>query len=109
MDWIEAKQKTLDLWQGIRTDIGTASPLDLLVGINRVCALCERAAELSPGKLDHCPYCIFYQQFGSCRDVSLEMSECVARHDWDSLRSLVDNFIAKVEKLQEPELEVPAL
>lgn len=109
MDWTQAKQETLQLWGEIRAGIGKSAPIDLLVSINRVCALCTKASAESPTALDHCPYCIFYQQFGTCRDVSLDMSEAVARHDWDALRVLVDDFITKVDRLQEPEFEVPAL
>lgn len=109
MDWKQAKHNTLELWRGIRSSIGEADPLDLLTEINAVCDLCGAAGEQrAAGELDNCQYCLFYRQFGGCRGINADMSECIAARDWDQLRVLADRFIAHLEAMEVPPAQTAA-
>ena len=101
MDWDEARERTLELWYDLRRSIGRETDeVALLTEINAACALCEKAdAEKAAGEIK-CDRCQAAQQFGGCRGINLEMSECVVSKDWDGLRELVDRFIGNLERLR---------
>ena len=107
MNWQEATTNTLDLWGKIRTSIGTAEPLDLLVEINALCDLCELANSEAAGNPERCRYCPAYEQFGGCREVSAHLSELVMEKDWGKLASEADEFIARLEQMEVPGLPAP--
>ncbi len=100
MEWREAKERTKGLWLEIRGAVGEAETLDLLGRINSLNALCERAVMDAGGDPGLCAYCAFYQQFGGCMDVTVEMSECAVRRDWDGLRELIDRFLLVLDRLE---------
>lgn len=102
MTWREAINGTVRQWSTIRDAIGVAAPVDLLTEINAVCDLCEKAEAEAGSGIERCRYCLFYQQFGGCQEVSGRMSEAVAAGDWDRLRSLVDQMIEGLGKLEVP-------
>ncbi len=104
MDWEDALQETLRVWTRIRGTLAQTDSLDLLIDINAVCALCEKSKEdaAATGELDKCRYCLFYEQFGGCREVSARMSEAVAAKDWDTLRVLVDTFLTQLQAVKVP-------
>lgn len=107
MEWSEAKERTLGSWRRLRDSIGTADELELLVQINAICELCEKAREEAGGRFPKCDYCLASRQFGGCRGINAEMSDRVAAKDWDRLRDLVDEFIAALLELDTGEV-VPA-
>jgi len=102
MSWEEARQRELAHWSAIRDAIGTAAPVDLLTEINATDAFCEKVREHDDGPVDYCARCLFYQQFGGCRQTSGRMSEHVATSDWAGLRTMVDEVIARLEELEVP-------
>lgn len=102
MNWQEARDRELAHWSAIRDAIGTAAPLDLLTEINAADALCEKTREAADRPIDPCLRCLFYQQFGGCREASGRMSERVAAGDWDGVRELVDGFMAHLRALEVP-------
>ncbi|HKV09930.1 MAG TPA: hypothetical protein VJ725_17455 [Thermoanaerobaculia bacterium] len=102
MTWTEAIHGTVRQWTTIRDSIGTAPPVDLLTEINAVCDLCEKSEAEAGSGIERCRYCLFYQQFGGCQEVSGRMSEAVVEQDWDRLRQLVDQMIEGLEKLKVP-------
>lgn len=104
-DWKQARQQALGTWRDIRGSIGEADTLGLLTDINAVFALCDKAKEEAGGDADRCRYCLFYDQFGGCREVSGDMSEKVVEKDWEGLRELIDEFIAHLEELEVPREE----
>ena len=97
MNWQQARDETLSDWRRIQASIGTADPIDLLIDINAVCALCEKADEGKADGESRCERCLVAQQFGGCRDLNGLMSDRVAAHDWDTLRELVDQFVSELE------------
>lgn len=103
MTWKEARDREIAHWSTVRDAIGVAAPVDLLADINAADAFCEKAREEACEPVHSCDCCLFYHQFGGCREVSARMSERVAERDWEGLRALVDEFIAQLR-----ELEVPA-
>jgi hypothetical protein len=112
MSWREARDRELTHWAAVRDAIGNASPVELLTEINAADAFCETAKHEtvaigaaaapvhSPG--EPCPRCLFYQQFGGCRETSGRMSESVATQDWEGLRAQVDEVIAHLHGLAVP-------
>lgn len=107
MNWKEAKEGTLRQWMAIRALIGTADTVTLLTEINAVCDLCEKTDEVAGTPFGRCDYCLFYQQFGGCREVSAELSELVASNQLYDVRALVDDMIRKARELQVPEERQP--
>lgn len=93
MNWEEARNRELVHWAAVRDAIGTAAPLELLTEINAADAFCEKAREETDGAIDYCARCLFYQQFGGCRETSAQMSEHAAAGDWDGLRARVEELI----------------
>ena len=102
MDWQEARESTIELWQGIAKAVDRQDPVELLTEINAVCDLCFAAHEQAPAALDRCRHCLAFQQFGGCREVNGLMSEKVVEKDWDGLRELIDQFISLLEGLETP-------
>lgn len=102
MSWEEARNRELAHWSAIREAIGTAAPVELLTEINAADAFCEKAREGASGPIDYCPRCLFYQQFGGCRETSGRMSERVAAQDWEALRTQVDKVITHLQALAVP-------
>ncbi|HYX24800.1 MAG TPA: hypothetical protein VFC23_11655 [Thermoanaerobaculia bacterium] len=100
--WEEARNRELAHWSLIRDAIGTASPLELLTEVNAADAFCQKVREEAGGPIDYCARCLFYQQFGGCRETGSRMSEHIAAQDWDGLRAQMDAFIAHLRALQVP-------
>ena len=96
MSWEEARNREMAHWFAVRDAIGAAAPVELLTEINAADAFCDKAREETGGPFDYCARCLFYQQFGGCREASGRMSERVAAGDWQGLRELVDEFIANL-------------
>ena len=102
MRWEEARDRELIHWSAIRDSIGTASPVELLIEINSADAFCEKARQEACEPADRCTRCLFYQQFGGCRETSGRMSERIAEGDWEGLRAMVDEVLAHVRALEIP-------
>lgn len=103
MTWKEAQEGTIRQWTGIRDSVGTADTVTLLTDINAVCDLCSKSDEAKgETPFGRCDYCLFYQQFGGCKEVSARMSELVAERRWDEVRALVDDMIAKTRVMELP-------
>jgi hypothetical protein len=102
MTWEDARNRELAHWATIRDAIGTASPVELITEIDAADTLCEKAREGIDGPIDYCTRCLFYQQFGGCRQPSGRMSESVAARDWEGLRAQVDELIAHLRTLDVP-------
>ena len=102
MSWEEARDRELAHWATLRDAIGSASPVELLTEINAADAFCEKVREETDGPVDYCARCLFYQQFGGCRETGSRMSECVAAHDWEALRAQVDAVTAHLRALAVP-------
>jgi hypothetical protein len=104
MQWEEAKRNTLTLWSSIRDSIGTADPVTLLTEINGITDLCvvSRSEAQEHGDLVKCHYCPAYSQFGGCKDVCGELSDLVARKQWDELRAMIQGFIDTLETMETP-------
>ena len=103
MTWNEAKMGTIRQWEAVRDAIGVADTVELLTEINAVCDLCEKSEQEAGTPIGRCDYCLFYQQFGGCREVSATLSELVAAGRLDEVRVLVDDMIRKTEALALPE------
>lgn len=102
MSWEEARNRELAHWSAIRDAIGTASQVELLTEIHAADAFCERAREETADPAGICARCLFFQQFGGCREAGSRMSERVAESDWEGLRAMVDEVIAHVRSLDVP-------
>jgi hypothetical protein len=102
MSWEEARDRELAHWTAVRDAIDSASPVELLTEINVADAFCDKAREEADGPLDYCGRCLFYQQFGGCRETSRRMSETVAARDWEGLRQQVDEVTAHLHALVVP-------
>lgn len=107
MDWNQALRSTIKQWEAIRDSIGTAHEIELLTEINAVCDLCEKAREESCAETgffyDRCRYCIAFQQFGGCQEISARMSQAVVEKDWPRLRNLVDETLHALTTTNPPE------
>ena len=102
MNWTEAIDGTVRQWNQIRNSIGTASEVELLTEINTVCDLCAKSEEEAGSGIGRCEKCLFYQQFGGCRELSARMSLAVVEKDWDRLRHLVDETVRGMRSLNLP-------
>jgi hypothetical protein len=102
MSWEEARDRELAHWSAIRDTIGTAAPVELLIEVNAADAFCDKARDEAGDPIDMCTRCLFYQQFGGCRQTSGRMSERIAERDWEGLRAMVDEVIAHVRALEVP-------
>lgn len=102
MNWTEAIEGTVRQWNAIRNAIAEADEVELLTEINAVCDLCEKAEEEQGSGIGRCERCLFYQQFGGCKDLSARMSEAVVEKDWDRLRELIDETIRGLKSLTLP-------
>jgi hypothetical protein len=110
MTWKEAQEGTIRQWTDIRDSIGTADIVTLLTDINAVCDLCEKSDETKGATpFGRCDYCLFYQQFGGCSEVSARMSEMVAEGRFDEVRTLVDDMIAKTRLMKVPVERLPVV
>jgi hypothetical protein len=107
MTWNEAKQGTIRQWEAIRNAIGKSDRVELLTEINAVCDLCEKSDQEAGTPFARCDYCLFYQQFGGCLEVSARLSELVVSDKLDEVRTIVDDMIRKTKALVLPE-ERPA-
>lgn len=105
MNWTEAIDGTVRQWNHIRDSIGTASEVEMLTEINAVCDLCAKSEEEAGGGIGRCEKCLFYQQFGGCRELSAHMSEAVIAKDWNRLRRLIDETIRGMRSLVLPTAE----
>ncbi len=105
MDWHEAREQAVLRWEGLREAAGAMEETELLAELNAVFSLCEVAdADLQAhgGGPNHCRYCAFYQQFGGCKAISLEMSERCVERDWEGLQALIDQFLRELRLLKLP-------
>ena len=83
MSWREARDRELAHWAAVRDAIDTASPVELLTEINAADAFCKTAkqetlaigAATAHSSGEPCPRCLFYQQFGGCRETSGRMDD----------------------------------
>lgn len=106
MEWRQALDETIVLWERIRAGIGSADDLQLLSDINAVCSLCERAdLEKAEEGGRRCDHCLLFQQWGGCQGINGLMSEKVVEKDWDGLRGLVDEFLARLRTTRSSALE----
>jgi hypothetical protein len=102
MTWTDAVEGTLRQWNAIRDSIAEPDEVELLTEINAVCDLCEKSEQEKGSGIGRCERCLFYQQFGGCRDLSARMSEAVVEKDWDRLRHLIDETIRSLKSLSLP-------
>lgn len=110
MTWKEAQEGTIRQWTAIRDSIGMVDTVTLLTDINAVCDLCSKSDEVKgETSFGRCDYCLFYQQFGGCREVSARMSDLVASHDWTEVRALVDDMIARTRVMELPDQRLPVV
>ena len=110
MTWKEAQEGTIRQWESIRDAIGTADTVTLLTEINAVCDLCEKSDEVKgETPFGRCDYCLFYQQFGGCREVSARLSELTVDGRLDEVRALVDDMIAKTALMKVPAERLPVV
>lgn len=108
MTWKEAQEGTIRQWEAIRDAIGVADTVTLLAEINAVCDLCEKSDEAKGDvPFGRCDYCLFYQQFGGCSEVSARMSELAVENRLDEVRALVDDMIAKTRMMKVPVERLP--
>src|SRR5688500_4767046 len=110
MTWTEAKQQTVAQWRSLVERIGHDDVLDLLIELNAVTALCERARvdALQRGDSRKCQYCLAYEQLGGCGEVEEVLSEKLVSGEWDEARDLARRILGDLESLQVPEEEEPA-
>lgn len=106
MDWNQAMRSTIRQWEAIRDSIGSAHEIELLTEINAVCDLCEKARTEACAEtgapFDRCQYCLAFQRFGGCQEISARMSEAVVEKDWPRLRHLVDETLHALTASQFP-------
>jgi len=106
MSWEDARKHELAHWTTVRDAIGTADPVELLTEINATDAFCEKVrvgtGGLAGEPVDYCSRCLFYEQFGGCRETSGRMSERVAAGDREGLRVMVNNVISQLRELDVP-------
>lgn len=104
MNWEQARASALETWTGIRATAGGADPdpVELLSRIHAVNDLCVKARDEAGAPWGHCEYCLFYQQFGGCKEVSGRMSVAIADREWDELTRLLDEFIAHLRQMRLP-------
>jgi len=103
MQWRQALDDTIGLWERIRAGVGTTDEVQLLTDIHAVCSLCEQAdheAYVEGGR--RCDHCLVFQQWGGCQGINGLMSERVVEKDWDGLRTLVDQFIDELRTTVPP-------
>lgn len=103
MEWQTARDNTLQYWLRVRDSLDVLEEVELLRQINAVNDLCEKAKDESHGEKDRCSFCLAQQQFGGCMSISLQMSECVVEGRREDLRTLVGEFIARLEAIVVPE------
>lgn len=110
MNWKEAQESTIRQWQSIRDSLDLADTVTVLTEINAVCDLCQKSDEVK-GEIPfgRCDYCLFYQQFGGCSEVSGRMSELVAAGRRDEVRALVEDMIAKTRAMKVPVEGLPVI
>ncbi|MGH7289141.1 MAG: hypothetical protein ACREI8_14095 [Myxococcota bacterium] len=102
MDWQEAKEQAIVLWESLRERADTMDETELLVEVNAAFSLCDvaEAERRAHGEgLNNCRYCAFYQQFGGCRGISLQMTLRVVEGDRPGLRDLIDHFLRDLRAL----------
>ena len=104
MSWEDARNRELAHWSAVRAALGSASPVEVLTEINAADALCDKARDVAGGGIDYCNRCLFYQQFGGCREATGRMSERVAAGDLAGARALMDEYIAHLGALEVPKL-----
>jgi hypothetical protein len=109
--WQEARERTLETWGELRGSIVDPDEVELLIGIHAACGLCqlssdEKAAAIAEGRAEEgaikCDFCPFYDQFGGCRTLNREMTDCVLEKDWRQLERLVDRFMDQTRRLEMP-------
>jgi hypothetical protein len=108
MTWKEAKQQTVAQWRLLIDRIGHDDVLDLLIELNAVTALCERARveALEHGEPRKCQYCLAYDQLGGCGAVEEVLSEKLVAGEWDEARDLARRILADLESLEVPAPEL---
>lgn len=104
MNWEEAKSRTIAQWEGIRDSIGKVDEVTLLTDINAVSDLCQLAKTeaFEHGDIVKCHFCPAYEQFGGCKEVCGELSDLVARKEWDEMREMIQGFIDTLRTMKPP-------
>jgi len=102
MTWNEAREGTIRQWQAIRALVDSADTVELLTEVNAVCDLCEKSDAVGDTGIGRCERCLFYQQFGGCQEVSARMSLGIVEKDWQRVRALIDDMIAKLHAMAVP-------
>ena len=102
MTWNEAREGTVRQWQAIRAMVGAADPVELLTEVNAICDLCEKSDEVTGSGIGRCERCLFYQQFDGCKEVSARISLGIVEKDWQAVRALIDDMIAKLRVMEVP-------
>jgi len=110
--WQEARERTIEAWEELRDSIAEPDEVALLTGIHAACGLCqlsseEKTAAVDAGQVEEgaikCDFCPFYDQFGGCRGLNQEMTDCVLEKDWRQLERLVDRFLDLTRRLEMPQ------
>ncbi|HEY2293912.1 MAG TPA: hypothetical protein VGM86_24685 [Thermoanaerobaculia bacterium] len=106
MDWIEAKDRTLEQWKSILTAIGDRDPDELVQWSEADYGLCEKARDVAheTGQTSGsvCLLCLAYQQRGGCFETRDRFAIALLAGNLGRAREIVTAHIADLECLELP-------
>ena len=106
MNWIEARDRTLEQWKAILNAIGDRDPDELVRWSEAAYGLCEKACDVAH-ETDQtygsvCHLCLAYQQQGGCFEARDRFANALLAGNLDRAREIVAARIADLESLELP-------
>lgn len=107
MDWVEAKDLSLDQWRALLAAIGRRDPGELIAWVNAAYGLCDKAREVAQERGEPrgslCRLCLAYQQRGGCLEARDRLAAALLAGDLDKAREVARGLIADLELLEVPQ------
>lgn len=98
MEWSEAQARTAAHWRRILDGIGRRSPVTVVIEINELSALCEKAREEAGDDAERCAHCIVFADARSCTNARLQITTALLDGDLDDAREATRAIVALINE-----------
>jgi DNA-binding FadR family transcriptional regulator len=106
MNWIEARDRTLEQWKAILAVIGHRDPDELVRWSEAAYGLCDKARDVAheTGQTSGsvCRLCLAYQQQGGCFEARDQFANALLAGNVQRAKAIVEAHIADLEGLELP-------
>jgi hypothetical protein len=74
----------------------------VVIEINELSALCEKAREEAGDDAERCAHCIVFGDAASCANARLEITEALLEGDLDAARAAAESIVARIDAARPP-------